>query len=189
MKRTLTSIALCVALAVPCAAAAQTPPAAAPQSANQYNDPAVSFTAPAGFIAVRMPPHDPGDYQERTMVAAFVKNPGQPDQQTITISVENFDNTLDAFEVLTENELRGETDGLFVKKKERTALSNGMPAYWQEMSVGAGFDEVKRFGYVWVDGVRGLSLSISAGYGHIDEPTAKQDLANVSAVRYPNRPY
>ena len=60
-----------------------------------------------------------------------------------------------------------------------------MPAVWQEVSMGSGFDTLKRFDYVWVDGVRGIVLAIMGRYGHLDEPMAKKALADAYGVAYP----
>jgi hypothetical protein len=78
---------------------------------------------------------------------------------------------------------------VFVKKKEVTTLSNGMPAYWQEITMGSGFDTAKRFEYEWVDGVRGIVLSISGRYGELNEDDAKKALAMASGVAYPSGRY
>ncbi len=164
-------------------------PVAALGAQNTYSDPAMSFTAPPNYVQAPVPAHDPTDFSQPAVVAAFVANGGKPDQRAITITMENFDGNVDGFEVLSENELRTQTDGVFVKKKERTTLSNGMPAYWQEITVGTGFDEIKRFQYVWADGVRGVTLAISSHYGELDEASAKRDLASAYGVLYPKNRY
>ena len=164
-------------------------PGAAIGASNTYSDPAMSFTAPSNYVQAAIPAHDPTDFSDPAVVAAFAANAGKVEQRVITITMENFDGDVDGFETLSENELRTQTDGVFVKKKERTTLSNGMPAYWQEISVGTGFDEIKRFQYVWADGVRGVTLAISARLGEIDEATAKRDLATAYAVLYPKNRY
>ncbi len=186
MNRFALALAVCALLA-PAQASAQTP---APDSSptpvrNQYNDPAMSFTAPPEYYQVGLVPHDPAHFDESTVVAAWVANPGKREQLTITLSMENHDGTLDGFEMVSENEIRDKVDSVFFKKHELTKLANGMPAYWQEMSIGSGFDELKRFGYVWADGVRGISLTITGRYMLLDEPTAKKALAGAMGVAYP----
>lgn len=192
MNRIPVLMALAAILALPCAARGQDQPAAAPAQPgvkNQFNDPAMSFTAPADYYQVPLAPHAPVGFQDAAVVAGWVKNPGKQEQHTITITMQDFDANLEGFEMITENDLRTQIDGVFFKKKERTTLSNGMPAFWQEISVGSGFAEVKRFQYVWVDGVRGVTLAIWAQFGELDETTAKRDLANASGVAFPkNRP-
>jgi len=187
MNRITCLIALGALMLSPCVAVAQeqAPAGAQPAVKNQFNDPAMSFTAPSDYIQIGVPPHSPTDFTESAVVAGFVKNPGKQSQHTISISMEDFPQDLDGFEMVSENELRNQADGVFVKKKIRTTLSNGMPAYWLEISVGSGFDEVKRYQYVWVDGVRGVTLAIWGQYGELDEATAKRDLANASAVLFP----
>ena len=118
-------------------------------------------------------------------MAAWVRNPGKPDQMVITITMENHDGSLAGFEMNTENELRNKADSVFFKKPQLTQLTNGMPAYWQEVSLGSGFDTLKRFDYVWIDGVRGVMLAVTGKYGQLDEPMAKKALANAYGVQYP----
>ncbi len=189
MNRFALAFAIC-ALIVSARAFAQPqtpPPADATPTPvpNRYNDPAMSFTAPSDFYQVPFAPRDPAHFDQPTMMAAWVRDPGKPEQMTITITMENHDGTLDGYDMLSKNELRDKADSVFFKKHQTTQLSNGMPAYWRELSIGSGFEEIKRFDYVWIDGVRGVVLSITGGYGHLDEPMAKKALANVSGVLYP----
>jgi hypothetical protein len=107
----------------------------------------------------------------------------------ITIQMETFDGNLDGFEMVTENELRNQTDSVFVKKKTLTTLSNGMPAYWQDITIGSGFQEAKRYEYAWVDGVRGIVLAMTARYGTVTEDQAKAALSQASGVAFPRRRY
>jgi hypothetical protein len=87
-----------------------------------------------------------------------------------------------------ENTMRNQAGDVFIKKTPMK-LSNGMPAIWQEITLGSGFDQVKIFQVVWADGLRGVALSVTGRYGSIDEPEAKRALANVSAVAYPKYRY
>ncbi len=186
MNRFALALTTC-ALLVPTQASAQrVTPAATPSPVpNQYNDPAMSFTAPPEFYQVPLAPHDPARFDQPTVVAAWVANPGKREQLTITITMENHDGNLDGFEMVTENEIRNKVDSVFFKKHELTKLANGMPAYWHELSIGSGFDELKRFDYVWIDGVRGVMLAITGRYGLLDEPMAKKALAGAMGVAYP----
>lgn len=162
---------------------AQTAPAAA---ANQFVDPAMTFTAPDGYVKANIPPHDPTDFEQPTVVAAFASRTGG---RLITIQMESFTGSAQDFEMVTENELRNQVDGVFFKKHQLAPLSNGMPAFWQEITMGSGFQTAKRFQYVWADGVRGIVLSITGRYGDITEEDAKKALANVSAVAFPRNRY
>lgn len=148
----------------------------------------MSFTAPVEFYRVPLAQHDPAQFDDPTVVAAWVSNPGKREQLTITITMENHDGSLDGFEMVSENEARDKGD-VFFKKRQPVTLSNGMPAYWQEVTMGSGFDTVKRFDYVWIDGTRGVVLAITGRFGELDEATAKKALANASGVRYPKNRY
>lgn len=149
----------------------------------------MAFTAPTEFYRVPMAPHDPARFDQPAVMAAWVTNPGKREQITITITMENHDGSLDGYEMLSENEVRDKVDSVFFKKHELTKLQNGMPAYWQELSIGSGFDTLKRFDYVWIDGTRGITLAITGRYGVLDEPMAKKALATVAAVQYPKDRY
>lgn len=195
MNRFVIALALCgvTASAVPAAAQqqpqAQAYAAATPAPApNQFTDPALTFTAPAGYLKANIPPHDPTQFDDgkATMVAAFAQRDGR---RMISITMESFQGTLAGWEMVTENEIRDQADGVFIKHKDLTTLANGMPAYWQEITVGSGFQTVKRYQYVWIDGVRGVVLSITGRYGDISEDDAKKALANASAVAYPINRY
>lgn len=163
-------------------------PVAALADAHQYNDPAMSFTAPQDYLPLAVPSHDPAVFEDPAVVAAYVKGPGKNDATQITIRMQNFEGDYNGFEMNAENDMRGQGSDVFVKKTA-TKLSNGMPAFWEEITMGSGFDQIKVFGYLWADGVRGVQLTVSGRYGSIDEPTAKRVLANVSAVAYPRNRY
>lgn len=180
MNRFVLALVLCGLAAAAVPAAAQV----APQPQNtSYNDPAMSFTAPAGYRGAARP-YNPDDIGQATVIATFVKNPGKPEMRVIQIQLEQYDGSLSGYTTLAENELRGQLDGVFVTKKQ-SALSNGMPAMWEEISVGSGFQEMKRWEYLWVDGFRGVVVSITGRYGELTEAQAKEDLASASGVRYP----
>jgi hypothetical protein len=190
MNRFVFAAVVCGLAVIAAPASAQQQAYTAPSPApNQFSDPAMSFTPPAGYIKANIPPHDPTQFDQPTIVAAFLGNTKETAGRMITIQMENFDGSLDGFEMVTENDLRNQTDSVFVKQKKLTTLSNGMPAYWQDITVGSGFQEAKRFEYVWIDGVRGITLSITARYGAITEDQAKATLANASGVAYPRNRY
>jgi hypothetical protein len=181
--------ALC-AMFAPTALFAQTAAEPVPEAtpANGFNDPAMSFVAPSDFHKVPMQQGDPTSFDKPTVVAAFVKNYGKPSLLTITITMENFEGSADGYDQVSENTMRNQADGVFIKKQP-TKLANGMPAYWQEVTIGNGFGEIKRFQYVWADGVRGVQLAVTGRYGEISENDAKKILAEVSAVAFPRGRY
>lgn len=193
MNRFVLAVVLCglAAVAVPAAAQQQqayTAPSPTP-APHQFTDPAMTFNAPASYLKAPIPPHNPTEFSQPTIVAAFAADYGKPNMRTITVQMENFSGSLNGYESLAETELRDKVDGIFYKEKKMTTLSNGMPAYWENITVGSGFQEAKRYQYVWVDGVRGVILSVTARFGEISQDQAKQALANVSAVAYPRYRY
>lgn len=194
MNRFVLAVVLCglAAAAVPAAAQEQQQQQAyaAPSPApNEFTDPAMTFTAPPGWVKAQIPPYNPTDFEQPTVVAMFGKRSSGDNARVIQIQMENFTGSLSGFEMVTENEMRNQTDGVFFKKKQLTTLSNGMPAYWQDITVGSGFSTAKRFQYVWVDGVRGVTLSITGRFGDLTEDEAKKALANASGVAYPRDRY
>ena len=181
------AFALCAVFA-PAALLAQSAPTPAATPSHTFNDPAMSYTAPSDFIPVPMQAGDPTQFDKPTVVAAFVKNPGKSGMQTVTVTMESFDGNAEGYDQVTENTMRTQADGVFIRKVP-TKLANGMPAYWQDITIGSGFDEIKRFQLVWADGVRGVQLAVTARYGNIGEDEAKKILAEVSAVAYPKYRY
>jgi hypothetical protein len=183
-------LAFLAAALLPAAAHAQYAPVApgAAQASMQYNDPAMSFTAPAGFKPVPVPSHDPADFGDPAVVAAFVKNPGTRDTMSILLRMQNFDGSPDAWATTADNDLRGSTDGAFIKRSD-VKLTNGMPAYFEVVTIGTGFDQMKTYQYLWADGVRGVTLALICRDGLISDDAAKALLSNVSAVAYPKDRY
>jgi hypothetical protein len=163
-------------------------PAIALADAHVYSDPAMSFTAPADYTPVPIPTHDPATFDDPAIMAAFVKNPGKQNACQITLRMQNFGGDASGLDMVVENDLRNQAGSVFVKKTA-TKLSNGMPAIWQEITIGSGFQQVKIFQLVWADGVRGVQLAVMGRYGAIDEPEAKRVLGNVTAVAYPKYRY
>jgi hypothetical protein len=179
MKRLAVLLFAAFALVVPAAVLAE---------GGQYNDPAMSFTPPADYVPLPVPTHDPANFEDPAVVAAFVKNGGKSNASQIILRMQSFEGNVEAFEMTVENDLRNQTSDVFIKKTN-TKLSNGMPAAWEEITMGSGFEQIKVYQYVWSDGVRGVTLSITGRYGAVDEPAAKRALANVSAVAYPKYRY
>lgn len=182
-----TALALLGVLVPLCASAANVDPAATPNP-NTFSDPAMSFTAPAAFQRVPIPPHDPATFEQKALVAAYVKNPGTRNAVGITITMENFEGSANGYSTSADNDIRGSSDGVFIKRSN-TQLPNGMPAVFEEVTMGSGFAQVTEYRYLWADGVRGVQLGEEAVYGQLDEKKAKEDLAMVSAVAYPKNRY
>lgn len=160
--------------------------AAPSPAAVTFHDPAMAFTPPAGYTAeTPFPRYDPVNLPNPTVVAEYVKNPGHSSAHSISISMESFDGTLDQFKTYSINELRNQMGSAFVRDKGMTTLSNGMPVDFREVTVGEGFQELKTFQYLWIDGVRGVIVSITARYGEISENEAKAALSGATAVAFP----
>ncbi|MBV9270456.1 MAG: hypothetical protein JO165_05135 [Candidatus Eremiobacteraeota bacterium] len=168
---------------------AQTPPTQYATD-NVYEDPAMRFVAPAGYQKVPIAVPSGWDYvggDDPTTVAAFVKNRNSNDARLITIAVEHFDGPLDGYEGTVANRLRGSGDSVFVAKKVHDGLKNGMPTYWEYISMGSGFDTMHRYQQLWIDTVRGVTVAISAR--NIDEKEARDALSDLTATAFPRRNY
>lgn len=178
-----------LALAPVGATTSSPPPATLDQ--RTYNDPAIHYVAPAGVVFVGSHPIPYQAASHMTPVVMWGFNVGTPRARIITLSYERFsDGSLYGFYTTYVNKLRSASPGgMFIRRRNAT-LANGMPAYWVKVSSGGGFDQMRSYGYIWYDGVRGVVLSEEARAGKISERQAKRDLAGASAVAYPvGRPY
>lgn len=151
---------------------------------NTYTDPGMSFTAPAGFTQVPIPPHDPLHFDQPTVVAAFVKKSNAATPLVIQVEIQSYSGTLDNFKTLAESEARS-NGANFVRDVAATTLSNGMPAIYEQYQLGSDLSDPVRYQYIWVDSQRGVELSLTAPALTISKQQAQAILANASAVRYP----
>ncbi len=188
MNRASTIALVLTLLALPAGLHAQTA-----QPSHTYTDPAMSYTAPADYIAIPMPAATtaPDAYEAPTIVAAFVRRPKQTDRTIITLRMENYTDDLDSFEQEAEGQARNQSndDNSVFVKKQLTTLPNGMPAYFLDITVTQDSGQQRIFEYLWVDHVRGVTLSVAGGYGTLDGNSAKKILSNVSAVAYPKNQF
>jgi hypothetical protein len=149
----------------------------------------MSFTAPADFIPLPVPTQPPQGFDGTVVQAAYVRHPRAEDATLITVRMEAYTDDLNSYEADAESEARNQgQDSVFVKK-EFLPLPNGMPAYFLAITIGEDVGENRVFEYVWVDGVRGVTVSASGRFGTIDDASAKKMLSNVSAVAYPKNRY
>jgi hypothetical protein len=153
-----------------------------------YDDPGMHFTAPEGWKKIQ-PPDDGKDPVERAgPVVAFVWHQDQIDQESITITTTPSSDDLDSFEHDEEGKLRSASDGTFIKKREKTALANGMPAYFIDarltnQSGGA----VEHYAYLVIDTKRTIEISYAGPYGKADADAVKKLFASLYVVVYPVR--
>ncbi len=174
----LSAIALTAVLAAPAQAA----------DPLSYDDPGMHFKAPAGFERVDLgaPSQDADESDTSRPAAVFVSNRGRRDQRSIVIEVHPGSDSLDAFEANAEQDLRKGNDSARVDKKEKTALANGMPAYFLRVSSGDGLEAIWRYEYVVVDGTRDIDVTYTAHQGEVDAQAAKDALASLYVVVYPH---
>jgi hypothetical protein len=190
MKRIVALVFLCFLAIVPATmrAVAQVPAPPTPTpDPHTYTDKAMQFTAPpqAYLAGRRYPSLDDLSDDQPTTVAVWVIDPGKENVRTISISMVSFTGPPSQWEGQFESQLHGSQDGVLIRNKRAVSLTNGMPAYFVEVTTGSGFTTRKEFAYVWADGQRGIVLSEQ---GRIDDVTATEAmtfLKNASAVRYP----
>lgn len=190
MNRTLGALALVfTVVGVSSAVCAQTPaPSVPPAPSQTFSDPAISFTAPAGFTPVPLPYHEngnPSQFQTLTPVAMWVHNRGRQSERTIILQVQAYQDPLSNFVSDTEGGMRNHLKYCFFHKRQPATFANGMPAFFEEVQYGTGFNEQTQFQYMWIDGARGVILSETSRFGSLDAKTAKKDLAHIYAVAYP----
>ncbi|HEY8321399.1 MAG TPA: hypothetical protein VIG46_06380 [Candidatus Baltobacteraceae bacterium] len=167
-------------------AAAPAPSPAPTYDPHSYDDEAMHFQAPADYVLGGRQSVDSTKLDKATTVAVWAKFPGQANQRTLTITLEPYDGKdVTGYEVYTENELRGQIDGVFIGSKTPMTLTNGMPAYFLSITSGSGFDAMKIYEVIWYDGLRGVAISVRGRLGEITEDEAKAVLHNASAVRFP----
>ena len=163
-------------------------PAATPTPApDLYEDAAMHFRAPEGWLlAGRRYPKVDQLGEDPTPVAAWVQaNKDHP--RKLIIAMEQYSSqSISNFESDYEGQIRDQLDSPFFKEKDHVQLHNGMPAMFVVVTSGSGFDTHKKFLLEWVDGVRGVVVSLEGSYGDLDPASAKKILlSDVSAVQYP----
>lgn len=183
MKPFLTLLAMGVAL-IPATLGAQEAPSP-PADPLEYNDAAMHFRAPAGYVNIE---YDPIPLEklpdDLTIVDAWVL-PGNAGGRKLGIQMAAFTGDLDSWEAFFKQQIRSQVDDAVFKDRVRTTLKNGMPAYFEELTLGSGFDTAKGFMYLWIDGARGVAILANAKLGDLDAKTAKLMMSDASAVRYP----
>jgi hypothetical protein len=180
------SLLLCAALLlVPLGAFAQEAPATPRPNFQEYNDDAMHFVAPSSYRPVGQRKVSLEDLSDDPQVVAAWVSGDATRPKRMLIQIQSYQGPLDGFEATYEQSLRNAFGDALIKNKDHTALKNGMPAVYFEMTSGTGFDASKMYVYCWVDGTRGVALSLTAQVGEMDTATAQRLLSNASAVRYP----
>ena len=104
----------------------------------------------------------------------------------ITLKIEKYDGSLEGLENSHESEVRQLSDSVFVDKRVKITLSNGMPAYQLRYTVGqdAG-GTVRTMEYVVYDGKRSIIAGYSGRGGMFDDKDALDALSTLTVVLYP----
>jgi hypothetical protein len=153
-----------------------------------YDDPGMHFKAPDGWTRLEVPPDDPNSSDKRT-VAAFAYHAGRSDQRTIVITIEPYDGSLDSYERSHESDMRSGSDSAFIEEHTKTALANGMPAYFFRARTGdpSSNHDVERQEYLVIDTQRGIDVALISAVGEVGTQDAKDALASLYVVVYPER--
>jgi hypothetical protein len=189
MKRAalLLIAALAALFASPTALRAQLPPPPATPTPDPlvYSDPAMSFRAPDGFVAVGQRKIDVSKLGDDPEIVAGWIYPNKDHPRRLYIAQEYFEGSVADFDGVYEEQLRGQADNALFKNKQNIALKNGMPAMFMEMTSGEGFSSQKIYILMWADSQRGVAVVLQTQLGDIDATTARVMLSDASAVRYP----
>jgi hypothetical protein len=187
MKRTALILLACAALiGVPRALLAQdATPQPTPADWMVYDDPAMHFHAPAGFqpVGQRQIPVDKLQ-DDPSIVAAWVY-PNKDHPRKLIIQQEYFSGDANAFQSQFESQLRDQFDTPLFKDKQNIALRNGMPAIFEAMTSGSGFNVQKFYLLMWADGQRGVAIVLQTQVNDIDDNAARQLMSDATAVKYP----
>jgi hypothetical protein len=188
MKRTALILLACVALvAAPRNLLAQdATPQPTPSDWMVYDDPAMHFHAPAGWYPIgqrQITPDKLGD--DPVIVAAWVF-PDKDHPRKLVIQQEYFQGDLNAWQPEYEGQLRDQVDTPLFKNKQNIKLRNGMPALFEQMTSGSGFNVQKFYLLMWADGTRGVAIMINSQLNDdLDDTKARQIMSDATAVRYP----
>ena len=173
---------------LPLGAMAQEAAPTPPPDPHTYSDDAMTFIAPAEYRPMgqrKIPVTELGDSPQ--VVAAWILPDGERTKRLL-LQQQLFEGPLDNFVSSYKETLRGAYDNIHIKGDDPISLKNGMPARYMEGTTGEGFDATKIFSIVWIDGLRGVALTVIAPVGEMDKATAMKVMSNASAVRYPYRP-
>lgn len=186
-RRFIVFFALLLGLNAGAPALAQVPPPPTPTpDPRTYNDPAMTFTAPADAYLVgrrEVSPNDLGEDLET--VATWVLRPGKEDARMIQLAMEAFSGPPNQWEAQFESQTHSSQEGTLIRNQTPMTLLNGMPATFVEVAYGSGFDARKEYAIVWADGVRGIVLAETARLGDVTAQEALEALKQATAVRYP----
>jgi hypothetical protein len=160
-------------------------PQPTPSDWMAYDDPAMHFRAPVGFQPIgqrQIPVTKLGD--DPMVVAGWIY-PQKDHLRRLVIQQEYFQGDVHAFQSEYEGQLRDQYDTPLFKDKQNLALKNGMPAIFEVMTTGEGFNVQKFYMLLWADGQRGVVILLNAPVNDLNDADALRIVSDASAVRYP----
>lgn len=188
MKNVVIAFALVLSLGLPAWAQTASPAPVATPDPHIYDDRAMHFVVPTSYVLLGRRTVKLAELGSKLAPLAEWAKRDQGSVITITLMAEADTEALHPWLVTFKNEIREKIDGVFVKSTTLSAMKNGMPAYWLDLTYGSGFNSRKLYGWVWSDGQRGLFLSISFPIDTMSDQDAKKALSDVRATLYPNFP-
>jgi hypothetical protein len=150
-----------------------------------YDDPAMHFRAPSGFVGIgqrQIGVEKLGD--DPSIVAGWVY-PDKDHPRRLVLQQEYYEGDVTGFDAVLEGQMRDQFQSAVFKNKKNTSLRNGMPAIFVEMTSGEGFSVQKAYVLLWADGQRGVALILMTQLNDVSDDTAREILSDVTAVRYP----
>lgn len=179
-------IALAAFVAAPASIHAQTSAEAGPTPDPQvYEDPAMHFRAPNGFLSIGQHPISLDKLSDDPQVVAGWVYPDRDHPRRLAVQIEYYEGDVGGFDAVLEQQMRDQFETAIFKNKQKTSLKNGMPAMFMEMTSGEGFNVQKAYILLWADGQRGVALILMTQLNDVSTDTARQILSDASAVRYP----
>ncbi|HET9029001.1 MAG TPA: hypothetical protein VFN49_02405 [Candidatus Aquilonibacter sp.] len=177
-------LVLAALVLLPLGAFAQEATPTPPANPMVFDDPAMHFVAPDGYKPLGQRQIDVDHLSDDPqVVAAWVEPGGRPKE--LLIQQQAFDGTLDGFVSNYTQFIRNTFSDAQVRDNRPVSLKNGMPAMYLDATMGSGFGTTKLYAVAWIDGQRGVVISVKALIGELDEKAALKLLSNASAVRYP----
>jgi hypothetical protein len=163
------------------------PPPAPTPDPMVYTDPAMTFQAPTGFAPVGQRQIAVDKLGEDPEIVAGWIGTDKNHPRRLFIQQEYFEGSVEDFDSVYEEQVRGNSDNALFKDKQNVSLKNGMPAMFMDMTSGEGFDEQKVYILMWADSQRGVAVVLQTQLGDLDATTARSLMSDVSAVKYPSQ--
>lgn len=153
-----------------------------------YDDPAMHFRAPDGWQRINLGDTS-GNDDAPAAVWVLTANKNQP--RSITITISNYQGSLDEFATSHQTSLRtsvGDNGVVLTDHKDQTKLANGMPVVYFVWTLSTDKDApLKNYEDLFIDGQRSIAVKFTGYAGDVTDADAAAALSSLYAVAYPRR--